>query len=99
MYLSSPQTSYCVWQRSPQRMAVSVQVVVLLVVTPCGLVGRHRHVLHVLYVDCYNGLLAYGGIEYTCHLVGVCGKSQNLCCRYEIAALLQCLTRNLVECE
>jgi hypothetical protein len=25
--------------------------------------------------------------------------SQNFCCRYEIAALMQCLTRNLVECE
>ena len=93
-----PKSRTCVCQVSQQRMAVSVQGVVLLVVTPCSLVGRHRH------VDCYNGLFAYGGIEYTCHLCDVCTESvsvpsQNFCYCYEIAALMQCLTRNLVECE
>jgi hypothetical protein len=85
-------------------MAVSVQGVVLLVVTPSSLVGIHRHVLRLLNVDCYNGLFAYRGTECTCHLFGVFRESvsvpsQNLCCRHEIAALMQGLTRNLVECE
>jgi len=72
LYVPFPKPRTCVYQRSPQRMAVSVQDVVLLVMTPCSLVGRHRHVLHLLNVCCYNGLFAYGDIEYTCYFCGVC---------------------------
>ena len=98
-----PKPRTCVCQRSPQKMALSVQGVVLLVVTPCSLVGRHRHVLHIVNVDCYNGFLHMEALNIPLICVVHVGyrsvPSKNLCSRYEMAALLQCLTRNLVECE
>lgn len=81
-----------VCQPSSQRMAVSVQGVVLLVVTPCSLVGRHRHVLHLLNVVITGCLLREAlNIRVICvvYAGNVSVPSQNFCCPYEMAALMQ----------